>query len=117
VSSVRENQFAKKSSACWLCARGQATAFIATRHVFAVDVLQSWRINVTRPKFASIYYEAIGDTVDAAIEKAHAQIPPRQGRDFVVSRVIELGMQRGGFTGAKAFYARGIEDENANFKT
>jgi hypothetical protein len=56
-------------------------------------------------------YEGIGDTLEQAVEKAHAQIPPREGRDFTISRVIDWGMQRGGFTGAMIFYAKVVEDE------
>jgi hypothetical protein len=62
-------------------------------------------------------YEGIGDTIEKAVENAHAQIPPREGRDFAISRVIDWGMQRGGFTRATIFYARVVEDEYSPFKT
>lgn len=62
-------------------------------------------------------YEGVGDTLEAAIAVATKKIPLRPHRDFVVSRVLEWGMQIGGFTGAASFYAKLIEDENATFKT
>jgi len=62
-------------------------------------------------------YEGTGKTVDEAIDHAHSQIQPRPGRDFAISKVIEFGMQRGGFSMAKLFYAKVIEDENAPFKS
>jgi hypothetical protein len=62
-------------------------------------------------------YEGVGDTLEAAVESATRKITPRPNRDFVVSRVVEWGMQIGGFTGAVSFYAKLIEDENATFKT
>ena len=63
------------------------------------------------------FYEALGPTLDAAVQNAHAQIPPRQGRDFTMSRVIEWGMQHGGFVGTRQFYAKVVEDESAPPKT
>lgn len=58
-------------------------------------------------------YEATGKTLEEAATKAHMQIPPRHGRDYAVSRVVEWGVQIGGFTGARVFYARLIEDVDA----
>jgi len=55
-------------------------------------------------------YEGLGATLDLAIQDAHSQIPVRQGFDFVACRVVESGFQRGGFTDAKLFYARVVED-------
>jgi hypothetical protein len=66
---------------------------------------------------ASPMYEGLGDTLEEAVENATSAIPLRNGRDFVVSRVVEWGMQIGGFTLAKTFYVKLIEDENAPFKT
>jgi len=62
-------------------------------------------------------YEGLGDTLEMAVEEATRKIPARPHRDFVVSRVVEWGMQFGGFTGAKSLYAKLIEDEHATFKT
>jgi hypothetical protein len=62
-------------------------------------------------------YQGIGKTLDEAISAAHDKIPPREGRDFAVSRVVELGMQRGGFTMERLFLATVIEDEFAPFNT
>lgn len=66
---------------------------------------------------AGTLYEGLGETLEAAVEQATKNIPPRPHRDFVVSRVVEWGMQIGGFMGAKSFYAKLIEDENAEFET
>ena len=63
------------------------------------------------------YYEGLGDTFEHALQRAHDQIPPREGRDFAVSRVIDMGMQRGGFTRARKVWVRVIELEDARFKT
>jgi hypothetical protein len=62
-------------------------------------------------------YEGTGKTFEEAIDQAHSQIPPRPGRDFAIAKVIEFGMQRGGFLMAKLFYAKVVEDENAPFKS
>lgn len=62
-------------------------------------------------------YEAIGDTLDDAVAKAHDKIPLRAGRDFVVSRIVNWGMQTGGFVFDRKYYATLEEDENAPFRT
>ncbi|WP_439360164.1 hypothetical protein [Bradyrhizobium sp. DASA03007] len=46
-----------------------------------------------------------------AVKAAHAKIPIREGRDFVICRVLEWGYQRGGFVDAKQFFAVVIEDD------
>ena len=61
-------------------------------------------------------YEGTGETLEEAATKAHMQIPPRVGRDFAVSRVLEWGLHIGGFTGARTFYVRLIEDVDASFE-
>lgn len=62
-------------------------------------------------------YEAVGATLEEAVRKAHNQIPPRQGRDFAVSKVVTWGLQTGGFVFSLVFYAVVEEDENAPFRT
>ena len=62
-------------------------------------------------------YEAIGDTLEEALTKAHDQIPPSEGRDFAVSRVVTWGMQAGGFIFTRKFYVVVDEDPNAPFRT
>ena len=62
-------------------------------------------------------FEGLGTTLEAALEAAHRQIPPRDGRDFTTSRVLEWGMQYGGFVGEKVIYVKVVEDANADFKT
>lgn len=62
-------------------------------------------------------YEAVGATLEEALRKAHDQIPPRQGRDFAVSKVVTWGMQTGGFVLSRLFYVVVEEDENAPFRT
>ena len=61
--------------------------------------------------------EAIGDTLEEALEKAHNQIPPSAGRDFAVSRVVDWGMQTGGFVFSRKFYVVIEEDPSAPFRT
>lgn len=62
-------------------------------------------------------YEAIGSTLEEAVTKAHDKIPLRAGRDFVVSRIVNWGMQTGGFVFDRKYYAAVEEDENAPFRT
>jgi hypothetical protein len=62
-------------------------------------------------------FEAIGDSLEEAISRAHDQIPPTHGKDFAISRVIEWGMERGGFTNQRKYYVRLIEDKHAPWKT
>lgn len=65
---------------------------------------------------ATACYEGTGQTLESALEAAHKQIRPRHGRDFAVSRVVEWGMQRGGFSDTKLFYVKVIEEEHAEPK-
>jgi hypothetical protein len=62
-------------------------------------------------------YEAIGDTLEEALEKAHMQIPLRPGTDYTTSRVVEWGMQYGGFVGKKIIYVKVMADDGGAFKT
>jgi hypothetical protein len=62
-------------------------------------------------------YRAAGQSLDEAVSTAHDQIPVRPGRDFAVSRIVEWGMQRGGFTMQRRYYAVLIEEPNASFIT
>jgi hypothetical protein len=62
-------------------------------------------------------YEGVAETLEAAVQAAHDQIPFRDGRDFTVSKVIDWGMQFGGFAGARSFYAVVKEDPDAPFRT
>lgn len=61
--------------------------------------------------------EAIGDTLEEALGKAHDQIPIRTGTDFAVSKVLEWGMQTGGFVFSRKFYVVIEADLNAPFRT
>jgi hypothetical protein len=54
---------------------------------------------------------------EAAVAQAHMQIPPTEGRDFTVSKVVEWGMQYGGFIPTQLFYAIVEDDLNAPFRT
>jgi hypothetical protein len=56
-------------------------------------------------------YQGLGTSLEDAVTTAHAKIPIRTGRDFVVCRVVQWGYQRGGFVDAKQFYALVIEDD------
>jgi hypothetical protein len=63
-----------------------------------------------------IEYEAIGDTLEEALLKAHDEIRPREGFDFTTPRVIDWGLQKGGFTMTRKYYVR-VVAEIADFKT
>lgn len=67
--------------------------------------------------YAAEVYEGIGRSLEEALRVAHSQIKFRPGRDFTVSRVIDWGMQFGGFARATVYYVKVIEDETASFKT
>lgn len=56
-------------------------------------------------------YHGLGTTLEEAVKAAHAKIPIRKGRDFVICRVLQWGYQRGGFVDVKQFYALVIEDD------
>jgi hypothetical protein len=62
-------------------------------------------------------FEGIGPTLEIAVARAHKKIPARTGKDFCISRVIEWGMQTGGFVPSQEFYAKVEEDEKSPFKT
>ncbi|GEC41651.1 hypothetical protein JOH52_006747 [Sinorhizobium meliloti] len=62
-------------------------------------------------------FEGVGGTIEEALAAAHRQILPREGRDFTTSRVVDWGMQFGGFVGETLFYVRVVEDRDASFKT
>ena len=61
-------------------------------------------------------YEAIGDTLDEALTKAHDAIPPPQGSDFTTSRVVDWGMQFGGWAQTRKYWVRVVQ-EIVDFKT
>jgi len=62
-------------------------------------------------------YEGRGRSVEEALSRAHAQIPPSAHRDFATSRVVEWGMQKGGIANATLHYVIVEEDPNAPFRT
>jgi hypothetical protein len=62
------------------------------------------------------YFEGVGENMEEALRRAHDKIPPHPGQDYTVSRVIDWGMQRGGFIDARRVWVRVIEDEDAKFK-
>jgi hypothetical protein len=68
-------------------------------------------------QMAGTEFEGTGATLELAVEKATRQIPPRQGRDFATSIVVGWGLQVGGFTNTKLYYARVVEDPNAKART
>ena len=71
---------------------------------------------MAQTKTATIFY-GLGDTLEEAIEVAHRQIPLRHGKDFAISRIVDFGMETGGFVNARKFYARVVEDEHSPFMT
>jgi hypothetical protein len=56
-------------------------------------------------------YQGLGNSLEEAVKAAHAKIPIRTGRDFVVCRVLQWGYQRGGFVDAQQFYALVVEND------
>lgn len=62
-------------------------------------------------------YEAVGETVEAALAKIHRQIPPRENADFAISRVVDWGAQFGGFAQTLVFWVKVEVDETSPFKT
>ena len=67
--------------------------------------------------YGGLVYEGVAGSLEGALRKAHDKIPPREGKDFAGPRVIDWGMQRGGFVDARLFWVRIVEDEFAPFKT
>lgn len=62
-------------------------------------------------------FEGVGDTLEQAMQNAHQLIPLRPHRDFAVSRTLEWGMQRGGFTDQTVFWVTVIEEPDVPFRT
>ena len=62
-------------------------------------------------------YEGVGDTIEAALDQAHMQIPVPKDSDFTVSRVVDWGMQFGGFTQKRSFYVVVEQDPGAPVRT
>jgi hypothetical protein len=65
---------------------------------------------------APVTYEGHGKSIEEALRKAHAQIPPSPGKDYAISKVVNWGMQHGGFTQATLFYVVVEEDKTSPFK-
>ena len=65
----------------------------------------------------ALSFEGRGSTIEEALKKAHAKIPQTAGKDFAISKVIDWGMQFGGFAQATLFYVVVEEDKSAAFKT
>ena len=66
---------------------------------------------------AQAQFQGVGRTVDEALTLAHRKIPPRSGRDWTTSKVVELGVQFGGFMHSTRFYVVVEEDPNAPFRS
>ncbi|RUW26832.1 hypothetical protein EN858_30245 [Mesorhizobium sp. M4B.F.Ca.ET.215.01.1.1] len=62
-------------------------------------------------------YEGRALSLEEAAVRAVDQIPWREGRDYAVGRVVEWGLQRGGFIDTKLYYVIVEEDPNADFRT
>ena len=52
-----------------------------------------------------------------SLRVAHGKISFRSGHDYTTSRVVEWGMQFGGFAGETLFYLRIEEDPDAPLRT
>ncbi|MBY5416397.1 hypothetical protein [Rhizobium leguminosarum] len=62
-------------------------------------------------------FEGVAETLEQALAAAHMQIPVITGNDFTLSRVIDWGMQYGGFNPQTLFYVRVVADRDSAFKT
>ena len=62
-------------------------------------------------------FEGVDRSIDGALGRAVRKIPPRHGRDIAVGRVVEIGVQRGGFIDELLYYAIVEEDLNAPART
>ena len=62
-------------------------------------------------------YEGTGESIEAAVRQADMQIPPSDGKDFTVSKVVEWGMQYGGFIQMTLYNVVVEEDRGAPFHT
>ena len=58
-------------------------------------------------------YEGTGPSIQEALDAAHMQIPVQPGHDFTVSRVVDWGMQYGGFIATALYWVIVEEDRNA----
>jgi hypothetical protein len=56
-------------------------------------------------------YRGLGDTLEKAVEAAHAKIP-RRDRETVICRVLQWGYQHGGYVDGRQFYALVVEDSD-----
>ena len=52
-------------------------------------------------------YTATGKSLDEAVEKAHAQIPPKPNTadEIIKSKIVSAGRRTGGIAGLREFYA------------
>ncbi|KFG90319.1 hypothetical protein BV98_001521 [Sphingobium herbicidovorans NBRC 16415] len=57
-------------------------------------------------------FEGTGTTIEEALDAAHMQIPIPVGSDITVSRVVDWGMQYGGFIPQRTFWVIVEEDPN-----
>ena len=58
-------------------------------------------------------YEGTGPSIQDALGAAHIQIPVQPHNDFTVSRVVDWGMQYGGFNPTALYWVIVEEDRNA----
>ncbi|MBD9624763.1 hypothetical protein IB279_17620 [Ensifer sp. ENS06] len=65
----------------------------------------------------TMVYVGVGATLEDAVKAAHDQIPFRPESDYTVSRVIDWGMQFGGFIPDRLIYVKVVQDEHAPFMT
>ena len=62
-------------------------------------------------------YEGRGASLEDATNRAVEQIPPQDGKDYATGRVVEWGLQRGGFIDQRLFYVIVESDDDAAFRT
>jgi hypothetical protein len=63
-----------------------------------------------------LVYSGVAATLEEAIRVAHAKIPaPPPPKDYNNARVVDWGMQYGGFAGQTRYWVRVVEDKYAPF--
>lgn len=62
-------------------------------------------------------YEGVAASFEEALRVAHMKIPMLAGTDYTISKIVNSGMQFGGFMSATLFYVQVIPDRKSPFKT
>jgi hypothetical protein len=60
-----------------------------------------------------IVYSGVAETLEGALTLAHDKIPMPVGKDYKISRVIDWGVQFGGFLEQTRYWVKIIADEHS----